>query len=303
MIQNRQVASVVVSSLESIYFSLPSIVLAPVLLVLGHQQNPQNPGTPQTEVTINQYTYRSYFDEKGGVGSFEILRKGQKVYAESGYRYSVVSVGNEETLESTPVRDITGDGVSDLIVQHYSGGLHCCWSYSIFSLGEEFKRIAHIEGRHTPFDFKDIDGDSIYELIGKDWTFAYWETSFIHSPAPTIILRYEQGTYHLAGDLMKKPSPKPGEFEARLREVRQEMGHAAEANLQNSRWSNGGVPSSLWGYMLDLIYAGNGQLAWEFFNRVWSDERKGKKEFLDVFKQQLATSPYWPEIKGMNGWE
>lgn len=64
-----------------------------------------------------------------------------------------------------------------------------------------------------------------------------------------------------------------------------------------------GVPPVLWGYMLDLIYTGNGNLAFDFFDKAWPDWKKAKKEFLDAFKKQLSRSPYWYGIKVMNGWE
>src|SRR5262249_55005341 len=31
--------------------------------------------------------------------------------------------------------DVNGDGVSDLIVEAYSGGAHCCWTYYVVQLG------------------------------------------------------------------------------------------------------------------------------------------------------------------------
>jgi hypothetical protein len=44
--------------------------------------------------------------------------------------------------------------------------------------------------------------------------------------------------------------------------------------------------------MLDLIYTGNEQTAWQYFEMVWPPKRQGKELFLKDFKAQLAESYY-----------
>jgi len=59
-----------------------------------------------------------------------------------------------------------------------------------------------------------------------------------------------------------------------------------------------------WAVMLELIYTGNGDLAWKFCDWFWpvSDQQSisktylsDKKKFLTEFKKQLKMSPYWPD--------
>jgi len=52
--------------------------------------------------------------------------------------------------------------------------------------------------------------------------------------------------------------------------------------------------------MLDLIYTGNMNAAWKFFDKAWVKRVKGKDKFLREFREQLKTSPYWSEIEKMN---
>ena len=33
--------------------------------------------------------------------------------------------------------DVNGDGIPDVVLEAFSGGAHCCWSYHIVSLGAE----------------------------------------------------------------------------------------------------------------------------------------------------------------------
>ena len=76
--------------------------------------------------------------------------------------------------------------------------------------------MATIDARHGGLAyFRDLDGDKKLEFIGNDFTFAYVYTDFADSPAPTIILRFQDDHYVLAGDLMRKPAPPASEIESR----------------------------------------------------------------------------------------
>ena len=251
----------------------------------------------------NEYALRFYSlatsSMEAGYDAFEIVHKEKKVYYEADRRYSIKTVENTDYVpksgEPIETKDITGDGIPELIIGVWSGGAHCCFSVIIFSLGEELKKIAEIEGGDSSLEFKDFEGDGLYEVVGRDWTFAYWETSFANSPAPQVVLRYLHGKYVLATDLMKKNSPGKKEIDAKIDEI----SHA----FAKSAASDDEVPPELWQYMLDLIYSGNGKIALTFFDKAWPDHREGKEEFLAAFKAQLAKSSYWPEIKTFNKWK
>ena len=47
-----------------------------------------------------------------------------------------------------------------------------------------------------------------------------------------------------------------------------------------------------WGEMLDLIYTGHEDLAWQYFEMVWPAKKPGKDKFLADFKEQLALTAY-----------
>ncbi len=46
-----------------------------------------------------------------------------------------------------------------------------------------------------------------------------------------------------------------------------------------------------------------GDKAYEFFERAWPEQNVERDLFLDEFKKRLAKSPYWDELKKMNGWQ
>jgi hypothetical protein len=166
----------------------------------------------------------------------------------------------------------------------------------VFEAGGTLRKLAVINGRHGNVGFIDMDNNGKLEVYFMDWTFAYWWTCFCASPAPEVILRYENGHFKIAADLMRKQPPTPEDIEAYIRKVRKGDGWALEDNL----YSPSRPPSSLWGYMLDLIYSGNADSAWKYLHRAWPAGIPGKEKFAKAFREQLAESPYWPAIKAMN---
>ncbi|MGB2867566.1 MAG: hypothetical protein WBD36_03880 [Bacteroidota bacterium] len=229
------------------------------------------------------YVIKCWSDEMGITGGFEVFKDGKRIFSGEPIPHRV------EKIDGHGARDINGDAIPDVVVESYSGGAHCCFTTFVFALGDEFQKVAEFDGENTPVGFKDCDGDGIYEVTLADWTFQYWKTSFADSPAEEVILRYKGGDYVVAKDLMRKEPPSQVEFEENVRDVRKGFFRRE-------------VPSSLWTHMLDLIYTGNGDLAWKFFNECWPAGRTGKERFLKEFKEQLGRSRYSSEIRSLNGW-
>ncbi len=210
-------------------------------------------------------------------------------------KYHIGNNINGENLKGFPPipeikagTDITGNGIPNVIVSAWSGGAHCCFSFIVLELGKTFKVAARINAKHSDLaHFEDINHDGKFVFVGNDWTFAYWRTSFMQSPAPRVILRperYDNGSvaYNLALDLMQKPAPTDKRFESAVQEVR-----------GDDAWRSGGVPPRLWGEMLDFIYAGNPTLAWKLLDQSWPKEKAGKGGFLGAFCDRLESSEYW----------
>jgi hypothetical protein len=121
---------------------------------------------------------------------------------EDGRHSVVLSTGpnNYEHWSLERTADLAGDGGNDAIVEHFTGGAHCCFEYLIassksdgivildtFSLGD-----AEIQ------DVVDLDGDNIPEITSIDNRFAYFPgLSFAASPfLPLILCRSVSGLYY-----------------------------------------------------------------------------------------------------------
>jgi len=272
------------------------ILLAITLSVPAHAEQSPCPahGTDEHRVAINQYTLRTLRTDYQGC--LEVRKDGRIVYrrdADESY-----TIGNNiEGAPGIPVikpgTDMTASGEPQVIVGSWSGGAHCCYKFEVLQLGKEFRVVAELDAQDSGgAHFEDIDHDGKYEFVANDWAFAYWRTSFAESPAPKIILRPIAGTndsdpYHLALDLMRKPAPSQTEFESKIAKIK-----------SDEEW-NHHVPPALWGGMLELIYSGHADLAWELFDRAWPSKKPGKYGFLGAFCERLSNSHY---VYDLSGW-
>lgn len=93
-------------------------------------------------------------------------------------------------------RDINGDGQPDAVIEGYSGGVHCCWTYWIVSLGPSPGLLAKIENERG-LGFQDLKNDGRIEMVTTDGGFDYFD-DMCHacSPFPLVVLRLEGKQLH-----------------------------------------------------------------------------------------------------------
>jgi len=220
----------------------------------------------------------------------EVLRGNRLVYA--GRADGRLGIGNDinkgadsETYHAPVIpigTDITGLGEPDVILNEWSGGAHCCFTFHVLELSEHPREIAAIDAEDSDYaHFEDLKHDGAYEFVGRDFVFAYWNASFLQSPAPRIVLRFNGDRYELAPELMRQHAPSAEKLEATEHEVRK------------ASWQNGSPPPLLWETMLDLIYTGHPELAQSFLDHAWIPAQPGKEVFQHNFCSKLVTSLYF----------
>lgn len=249
---------------------------------------------------VDHYVFESYRNEHNGTACLLVLRNREIILRYTNGNDGEYLIGQHpdpkrywDVPEIPDGTDITGEGYPNMIVSSYSGGAHCCLSTYIFRLEPTFKLIATLDAQDSwPAYFADLDHNHHYFWFARDWTFAYWPSSFAGSPSAPVILQFETnrkgGKYHLALQKMHRPAPSSNEW-------------AKEKNDARAMFASGGLDISsgptLWNSILNLIYSGHSELAWKFFSQTWPSKLSGKDEWLGNFCSVLMSSPYWPDLK------
>jgi len=301
------------------------------------------------ESTYGPYVVRIYRDDDQYSSLLRITRDGAEVYqlVSGTIRVGPFYKSNKEQVALLKMgRDITGDSQPNLVIADYSGGAHCCLSYHVFSIGEEFKQLGILDAENSDLArFVDLDDDGVLEFATNDWTFEYWNAPFVCSPAPRVYLAYRGREYQVALDFMRQPPPSPAEEAELIKKIRtdptwrrtskeQPAGDSDTAKgtrkntldalmsilperVKRSKietllrrwghlekyegigWTNGKVtvPPKVWDHMLNLIYTGHPDLAWQFLERCWPDGKGGMAAFVADFMAALSESSYWPQVR------
>lgn len=298
-------------------FLYPFLVIVTLCVLIqcnsSDKANTNQPIFPETwyllqEESFGQFIYLFGYEtvQDGDSYYFYLIHANQIVAQHSvGERTKIISIEDQSFLSESPsnlvLHDLNQDGNLELIVQSYSGGAHCCYEYWIYSLGKSLHELAYLQTKDSPLMFEDIDLDGIFEAKGVDKSFAYWQTNYANSPSPAIILTFAQNGLVLDIKKMYKTSPSQNDLNTTIMRVRSELGRNISPEHDDA-WQHAGIPTAMWAHMLELIYTGNGNVAWDFFDSVWRDGVSGKKEFRTAFEEIMRSSPYWDGIRELNGW-
>ena len=197
--------------------------------------------------------------------------------------------------------DKTGNGIPDVMINYYSGGAHCCAESFFIDLGDWATLVDNIGTGHVGMNAKGKNpkGGLLFETA--DNTFAYWGGGFAGSPFPDVILGFKNGKLRPNFDQMRKPAPSLTILKRKAQMVRQKLSLEPYKGIENPdtviyKEEFLGEPD-FWGEMLDLIYTGHEDLAWQYLDLVWSPQKQGKSIFIEDFKGQLNESDFWKMIQ------
>jgi hypothetical protein len=274
-----------------------SLAVVVAMSMAAPAQEDPGPEVLREQIQCYPYTVRIF-------GPSELMWKSRIEFSKDGAVVFEHSLDENVAVltRCATVGDVDGDGRGELILESYSGGAHCCFSYLIFSLGDTPALMARFEAQDSGAMLKDDDGDGIIEFHSEDMAFAYFGAPFAASVRAPIVVVYDNGAFHLAEHFMRKPAPSEDEWKKRADGVRADWDNkeVMDMTFDSEEW--GRVPPSLWRNMLDLIYSGNGELAWKFLDELWPGDKPGKDAFRKDFEAQLATSAYYDDVLKLNGW-
>lgn len=179
-----------------------------------------------------------------------------------------------------------------MVIHRRSGGAHCCNYYDFYSLDENsLGKVAELDNAHSTIKIEDSDSDGTFDVVARDWTFAYWKTSFAGSPAPETVIDITDWGWKVAAEKMKKPPPPLDDLISLANKVKKDDIWTELRGKYSSDTIN--LPSELLGTLLDLLYTGNPLAANLFIENAWPSNISGKSLFIKDFIDQLKTSQYW----------
>lgn len=231
------------------------------------------------------------FKDRSGI---EILKGGQRVYADTGYSFALGYPLDQDqppdTVKLKPGDDISGEGQPELLVSTSTGGAHCCYSFDVIRLTDpvvKLQRIPLYDADESSFVRR--PGVKGLVLVTADYSdFAYFPTSFAGSPAGRVFLSFQDGQFRLDKSLMKAVAPKAGMLEK-----------CAALFKQSRAWmsdENAGQPLGMWYYATDLIYTGHADAAWKFLDGAWGGGKADKQKYIGDYKKRLTKSIYYPDL-------
>jgi hypothetical protein len=219
-----------------------------------------------------------------GDGELWIFRNDDLVYYDSKSEFDI--------HEDVPIgTDLTRSGGSNLVIQQFTGGAHCCLIALIFELGRELVLIDTINGLDGPVDFVREDSSGRWLVRMEDWTFRYFFATFSASTACDLTLAWQRGRFRPI-DLRRSPKP------------RDELNRLA-TTIRNSRlWRGRGVhddpmepyDTRLTSEMVNLAYTGNLSQALKLLHLAWPLGLVERRGFERNFLSSLHNSASWPDI-------
>jgi hypothetical protein len=208
-----------------------------------------------------------------------------RIYSYTGKQaFSVESFGS----------DITGDGIANLVIRQWLGSAHGDSRHLVLEInGSVIRKIDVIDGLLS-VELKDFNDDGIDEIAGLDKAYSYFGgDSFASSPIPLVVLSFDknQGKFVPDKELMSKrpfSRDKLKELSLKYRE--------------DTRWSKESrPPTELFAAMLELIYSGNENRAWELFDASWPDVSEiPKQQYRKSLEADMGKSPFYSVIAEWN---
>ncbi len=178
--------------------------------------------------------------------------------------------------------DVFGDGSPTLILEGFSGGAHCCYTYEIVSLEERPVILRPIRNESPFFLFQDRASRQ-YRIMTSDGAFDYFD-GMCHacSPFPRVVLKADRDGLH-------DVSPEFAEqYDTQIAAARARIGGDITKFLQADF---NDVRSVVLEIVFSYLYSGRETEAWQTLDEMWpaSDRDRIRKLILDTRARGLLS--------------
>jgi hypothetical protein len=242
----------------------------------------------------NKLSYKGYSIEKSLEKQegywFATLKRGERVVArfENG--------GEQEYWTNFGLFSFLGNDAQQLIVEQYSGGAHCCYTYSLYDLGSDGRLIFETEkfGTGNALTPVDVDGDGQLELVHSVMAFDYFHASHASSVFPEAVFSFDKksGEYRPANDKLSAYVLRDLKDDIKELETLKAEKSTDEPEIYSERYF-----SAVLQVTLKYIYAGKREEGWAYFNQEYKPHEGISKEKMRAeIAEQLQREPVYQYI-------
>lgn len=233
-------------------------------------------------------------------------RKGKRVLEKHGHRFFLYRFDNEEQpldIDSNtkiPTADFNGDGEQDIVIEEWSGGAHCCYTFEIYSLGGslsptqqrdqlhkanqyQLNRLWHHEAGHGHLKVF-LNKRELPKLSVEDSTFAYWGPfGFADSPRPAVFLQW----------VKDRRRPQHGDYQIDRTKMRRSFDASKFAEVRKEA-----TGADATRFFIEEIYKGNAIEAMQLWKGL---PAKDRQYCFSGFLKQFKSSPFYYQLVRLNG--
>jgi hypothetical protein len=195
--------------------------------------------------------------------------KGKTVFAAHDHGVEILSISGE---------DINGDGQPDVVIEGYSGGAHCCWTYWIVSLGVCPRLLASIYNERDVTFRKERSGQVLIETL--DGRFDYFDGScHACSTFPRVYMRLKRDQLEEVNSEFW-PSYQKDIHIARLELKTEELSKFRARDKPDAETDD--TRKLVLTIVLAYIYAGRQDQAWQTLDEMWPAQDKERIKALII---------------------
>jgi hypothetical protein len=243
--------------------------------------------TEEDRLLYMGYEVMKCYDSQGDFW-FATLKKKEKVLATFKRGYN-----KKEWTNFGLFSFLEGD-TKQLIVEQFSGGAHCCWSYWILNLLPDIEVIYESQQYPVGYDLVplDLDEDGVFEFTQGILTFDYFDR-LCHalSPIPTAVFKYEENRIKYLPASHLFPEYLLNGIEKNIRAVKK-LNKRTDFTTYDD--SGGEYLSAVLKVVLRYIYAGKENEAWSFYDHEY--HLPDKEEMKSKIRKRLGSCLVYQHI-------
>jgi hypothetical protein len=171
------------------------------------------------------------------------------------------------TVDGISGTDINSAGKPDLVLDGYSGGARCCYSYTIVSLESTPLVLLRFDSQDPVIFEKETDGTTL--IRAQDRVFDYFMIPHAQAVIPQLLFRME------GNKLVDVSAQFPEQYDKQIQEARAQLTSADLDQFHNSRFGDRMFTDQeptvrrVLVIVLNYLYSGRETNAWQALNEFW----------------------------------